>query len=169
MYNEKIQRSQADQLRKQLENTTGVKYRKDTTRILYENTGKINPNLLVKKHYSDKEIKDARKRRDHGFDVLNAAMIEAGRTPDKKYLQMTTKVANLMREQDNSPDRLIAQYKTKGEKVAAAALLGPIGLFVASDKNAPNRLSETNDHALSRARRRNIYKQIKINEKNQGG
>lgn len=116
------------------EKSDGVKYQKSTF-----NASKKDTSGPIKKHYSDNEIRDARQIQEGKRAAIKALDDKYGKDPvTKKYIftrEHERAYANLL----DSRERVIANRKTRGEKIAATLLAGPFGAYYASDRHSQSR------------------------------
>lgn len=107
----------AEERRKNVQKKTGVKYWKSVKGAPLKGNG-----LAVKTKYSDDEIRKARETQLARKAERKSIENDNSRESIKRYNQLS-------RELQDSPDRVIANFKTQGERTVATILLGPVGAY----------------------------------------
>lgn len=128
-----VRKSSAQLARERKDNT---KYRKST----YDAT-KRSKEGPIKLHYSKDEILTARRVQQGRREVIKALDKKYGKDPKTKKYIFSKEHEEAYNKLLNSRERIVAQHKTRGEKITATLLFGPIGAYKTSDFSALKRAS----------------------------
>lgn len=117
--------------RKARETKDGVEYKRST----WDWSKDDKEDGPIKSHYSDAEIRQARKRQEVRRKAVQKATdksVARGKDRDG-YYKWTKELDNAHWNWSEQRDNYVANRKTSGEKRTAIMLAGPVGMYLTSD------------------------------------